>query len=178
MLAVFFITTADSASLVNSQLSQGGDPNPKKWVTAFWAVCMAGIAVVILLSGGSNALQGLQNFITVTALPFAVILIGMCVALVKELRNDPFVIRNQFARAAVSNAVRSGVQKYGDNFRIPVEETDAAQSMQPVPTLTPPPRNTRSGTRVPTKTATPSSSTMKPVNISRKPERQTPPRIK
>ncbi len=125
MLAVFFITTADSASLVNSQLSQGGDPNPKKWVTAFWAICMAGIAVVILLSGGSNALQGLQNFITVTALPFAVILIGMCVALVKELRNDPFVIRNQFARAAVSNAVRSGVQKYGDNFRIPVEETDA-----------------------------------------------------
>lgn len=123
MLAVFFITTADSASLVNSQLSQQGNPEPKRWVTAFWAICMAGIAVVILVSGGQNALQGLQNFITVTALPFAFIIIAMCVALVRELRNDPFVIRQHYARSAVYNAVREGVTTYGDNFHLAVEET-------------------------------------------------------
>lgn len=72
MLAVFFITTSDSASLVNSQLSQGGKPEPNKLITAFWAVCMAGIAVVMLLVGGEDALTGLQNLITVTALPFSV----------------------------------------------------------------------------------------------------------
>lgn len=41
MLAVFFITTADSASIVNSQLSQRGNPAPNKLVTIFWVICMA-----------------------------------------------------------------------------------------------------------------------------------------
>lgn len=124
MLAVFFITTADSASLVNSQLSQRGNPNPNRMITAFWALCMAGIAVVILVAGGANALQGLQNFITVTALPFAVILVAMCVALVRELRSDPMIIRHEFGETAVQNAVKTGVQTYGDNFHIPVEPTE------------------------------------------------------
>lgn len=124
MLAIFFITTADSASLVNSQLSQRGNPNPKRAVTAFWALCMAGIAVVILLTGSENALQGLQNLITITALPFAVVLVLICVSFLKELRTDPMVIRQQFARAAVENAVHQGVHDYGDNFALTVEPTD------------------------------------------------------
>src|SRR5690606_5511569 len=82
MLAIFFITSADSASLVNSQPSQTGNPAPNRLITAFWALCMAGIAVVILLFGGQNALQGLQNLIVVSALPFAVVLVLMAVALV------------------------------------------------------------------------------------------------
>ncbi|WP_412841966.1 BCCT family transporter [Corynebacterium yudongzhengii] len=123
MLAIFFITTADSASLVNSQMSQKGNPNPRRIITAFWALCMAGIAVVILLAGGENALQGLQNFITITALPFAIIIIGMCVALVRELRSDPYVIRYNFERRALSNAVREGVRLHGDNFSIDVGPT-------------------------------------------------------
>ncbi|MDP9850747.1 BCCT family transporter [Corynebacterium lowii] len=121
MLAVFFITTADSASLVNSQLSQQGNPQPRRRVTAFWALCMAGIAVVILLAGGNNALKGLQNLITITALPFAVILVGMMVALIRELRNDPAAIRQEYQRQAVANAVVHGVREYGDNFALTVE---------------------------------------------------------
>ncbi|MBP3088930.1 BCCT family transporter [Corynebacterium sp. sy017] len=121
MLAVFFITSADSASLVNSQLSQQGNPQPRRIVTAFWALCMSGIAVVILLSGGNNALKGLQNLITITALPFALILIAMAVALVKELRHDPTTIRQVFQHRAVENAVVHGVREYGDNFALAIE---------------------------------------------------------
>lgn len=123
MLAIFFITTADSASLVNSQLSQRGNPAPKRIITTFWALCMAGIAVVILLTGSENALQGLQNLITVTALPFSIILILICIAFLKELRSDPMAIRQQFAEVAVENAVHQGVSEHGDNFALKVEKT-------------------------------------------------------
>ncbi|WP_284853481.1 BCCT family transporter [Corynebacterium sp. MSK072] len=123
MLVVFFITTADSASLVNSQLTQRGNPQPKATVTVFWVLCMAGIAVVILISGGKNALQGLQNLITITALPFAVIIVLMCIALIRELRHDPASIRHYYEHQAVSNAVIHGVRDYGDNFALSIEPT-------------------------------------------------------
>ncbi|MGK7224003.1 BCCT family transporter [Kocuria flava] len=125
VLGIFFVTTADSASLVNSQLSQGGRPDPRRRVTAFWAVCMAGIAVVMLLTGGASALQGLQNLIVVTALPFSVIIVLMCFALYKELRNDPQAIRHRFERSAVEKAVRYGVTEHGDNFALAVTPTEA-----------------------------------------------------
>ncbi|MEL4505509.1 BCCT family transporter [Luteococcus sp. H138] len=124
MLGIFFVTTSDSASLVNSQLAQKGNPEPNKLITAFFALCMAGIAVVILLFGGQNALQGLQNLVVVTALPFAVVLVLMAVALVKMLRNDPQAIREHYQEQAIQKAVKHGVTEYGDNFALVVEPID------------------------------------------------------
>lgn len=123
MLAVFFITTVDSASIVNSQLSQRGAPAPRHTITVFWALCMAGIAVVMLLTGGDTALTGLQNLITVTALPFTVVLVLMAVALQRELANDPFAIRDRYQRAAVEKATVRGLVQYGDDFAFTVERT-------------------------------------------------------
>ncbi|WP_296136758.1 BCCT family transporter [uncultured Tessaracoccus sp.] len=124
MLAVFFITTSDSASLVNSQLSQRGNPYPNPWVTAFWALCMAGIAAVMLLMGGRDVLQGLQNLITITALPFSVILVLMAVALVREMRLDPMMLRQRYEQAAVANAVRHGIVEHGDHFELSISRGD------------------------------------------------------
>ncbi len=123
MLAIFFITTSDSASLVNSQLAQGGNPEPRRIITAFFALLMAGIAVVMLLMGGATALSGLQNLITVTALPFSLILIAMAVALWKDLRTDPMFIRSQYETWAVEKAVRRGIDEHGDNFTLAIEPT-------------------------------------------------------
>lgn len=123
MLAVFFITTVDSASIVNSQLSQRGAPAPRHTITVFWALCMAGIAVVMLLTGGDTALTGLQNLITITALPFTVVLVLMAVALQRELANDPFAIRDRYQRAAVEKATVRGLVQYGDDFAFTVERT-------------------------------------------------------
>ncbi|MDY5839666.1 MAG: BCCT family transporter [Corynebacterium camporealensis] len=124
ILMVFFVTTADSASIVNSQLTQKGNPYPRPGVTIFWVLCMAGIAVVILLAGGENALQGLQNLITITALPFAVIIVLMCISLVRELHHDPATIRHDFGEQALENAVLQGVREHGDDWAITVEGTD------------------------------------------------------
>ncbi|MDO5044646.1 MAG: BCCT family transporter [Coriobacteriia bacterium] len=120
LLAIFLITSADSASLVNSQLSQKGNPEPKKIITAFWAILMAGIAVVMLLMGGSTALTGLQNLVTITALPFSLVLMLMCYAIWKELSRDPIMIRKKFGVKAVQNAVRYGIEEHGDNFELQV----------------------------------------------------------
>ena len=121
MLAIFFITTADSASVVASQMSQRGNPEPRKTVTVFWGLCMAGIAVVMLLIGGADALAGLQNLITVTALPFTVIVFGMVVAFHRDLRRDPMIIREKYSRWAIDKSVRHGIDEYGDDFTLSVE---------------------------------------------------------
>lgn len=80
--------------------------------------------MVILLFGGAKALQGLQNLIVITALPFAIILILMVVALLKELRSDPLAIRTHFEEVALSKAVIRGVKEHGDNFALTVEPVE------------------------------------------------------
>lgn len=124
ILGIFFITSADSASLINSQLSQGGNPEPRRSITAFWALCMSGIAIVMLLMGGSDVLQALQNLVTVTALPFSIILVLMAVSFWKELRQDPMMIRHLYERNALSRSVRQGIEEHGDNFALTIEPTE------------------------------------------------------
>lgn len=126
-IAIFFITSADSASVVMGILSQRGKAVPDKKVTVFWGLAMMGIAVVMLLIGGNEALQGLQNLIIVTALPFAVILLLLMVAFGKDLRTDPLVIRREFAAQALANAVKQGIDEHGDDFALSVERTEEGQ---------------------------------------------------
>lgn len=102
-------------------MSQKGNPSPNRGVTAFLAVMTAGIAVVILMMGGSTALSGLQNLVTISVLPFAIIMVIMCISLVKELRNDPMMIREHYQKTAIENAVRYGIEEHGDNFELSVE---------------------------------------------------------
>lgn len=122
-LAIFFITSADSASVVMGSLSQQGKPVPDRKITIFWGLCLAGIAVVGMLVGGQDALQGMQNLIIVTSLPFAIIVATMIVALLRDLSRDPFTIRRNFERSALSKAVVGGLKSYGDDFKIVVVPT-------------------------------------------------------
>lgn len=122
-LAIFFITSADSASVVMGSLSQQGKPVPDRKITVFWGLCLAGIAVVGMLVGGQDALQGMQNLIIVTSLPFAIIVATMIIALLRDLSRDPFTIRRNFERSALSKAVVGGLKSYGDDFKIVVVPT-------------------------------------------------------
>jgi len=126
-IAIFFITSADSASLVMGSLSQRGKPAPDRKVTVFWGLAMMGIAVVMLLVGGNEALSGLQNLIIVSALPFAVILALMMVAFTRDLQTDPLIIRREYATAALEQAVRTGIDEHGDDFAIAVKKAPQGQ---------------------------------------------------
>lgn len=116
VLAVFFITSADSASVIMGTMSTKGDPAPNKLIVIFWGLCMMGIAIVMLLVGGEDVLTGLQNLTILAALPFCVVLLVMMVAFIKDLRSDPLYIRRTYARAAVENAVVRGIEEHGDDF--------------------------------------------------------------
>lgn len=85
LLAIFFITSADSATYSLSMMTSGGDLNPPKYKKIIWAILEAAIAY-ILLSAGS--LKALQTASIATSLPFLFIMIAMCPALVKELRKE------------------------------------------------------------------------------------------
>ncbi|MDO5743711.1 MAG: BCCT family transporter [Micrococcaceae bacterium] len=123
-VAIFFVTSADSASVVMGILSQRGKANPDKKIIVFWGLAMMGIAVVMLLVGGNTALEGLQNLIIVSALPFALILILLMVAFTKDLHTDPLIIRRDFARQAIENAVRTGIDEHGDDFELIVKKAE------------------------------------------------------
>lgn len=124
VLAIFFITSADSASVVMGTMSSKGDPSPKKYVVVFWGLCMMGIAVVMLLAGGEETLSALQNLTILVALPFSVVLLLMMVAFIKDLSTDPTAIRRKYARVAVANAVVRGLEEYGDDFELDVSEAE------------------------------------------------------
>lgn len=126
-VAIFFITSADSASVVMGILSQRGKAEPDKKIVVFWGLAMMGIAVVMLLVGGNTALEGLQNLIIVSALPFALILMLLMVAFIKDLHTDPMMIRQEYAEQAMANAVKAGIDEHGDDFALTVEKAANGQ---------------------------------------------------
>jgi choline-glycine betaine transporter len=102
-------------------LSQRGTIHPSKRIVVFWGVMMGSVAALMLVVGGSDALSGLQNITIIMAAPFVLVMIAMCVALYKDLRQDPLVRRGQRAEIAIEEAVEFGTQKYGDGFYLRVK---------------------------------------------------------
>ena len=85
LVAIFFITSSDSGSLVVDMLASGGHPNPPTWSRVLWAVLEGLLAAALLMAGG---LQALQAGSLATALPFSIIMIMMAVATIKGLRHE------------------------------------------------------------------------------------------
>ncbi len=128
LVAIFFVSGADAASIVMGSLSERGTIKPSKGTVIFWGVAMGAVALVMLLVGGEDALTGLQTITIIAALPFVLVMIGLAVALVKDLRTDPMIVRRRYASEAVDSAVVHGVKEHGDDFMISVEkDPDAAR---------------------------------------------------
>ncbi|MFD8209450.1 BCCT family transporter [Streptomyces sp. NPDC059695] len=86
LVMTYFITSADSASLVMGSLTSRGSLHPPTWLVVTWGVLMAAVAAVLLVAGG---LSSLQTATILVALPFVVVMLVLCFALLKELREDP-----------------------------------------------------------------------------------------
>ncbi|GAA2258845.1 choline transporter [Streptomyces ruber] len=86
LVMAYFITSADSASLVMGSLTSRGALHPPSWLVVLWGVLMAAVAAVLLVVGG---LDSLQTATILVALPFVVVMLLLCWSLLKELREDP-----------------------------------------------------------------------------------------
>ena len=125
LVGIFFVSGADAASIVMGTLSQKGTMDPSRPVVIFWGAATGAVAAVMLSVGGDSALTGLQNVTIVAAVPFAIVMVGIAVALVKDLRTDPMMVRRKYAAQVVENAVVAGVTQHGDDFALSVEPSDA-----------------------------------------------------
>ena len=126
LIAIFFVTGADSASIVMGTLSANGALEPGKRLVIFWGVATGAVAAVMLLAGGSDpaeALDGLKNITIVSALPFVVVMLLLCVALWKDLCQDPLVIQRELATHLLDQSVATGVSEYdGHAFGLATSE--------------------------------------------------------
>ena len=123
LVAIFFVSGADAASIVMGTLSQRGTIHPSRGVVVFWGVVMGAIAAIMLVVGGGegDALSGIQNITIIMAAPFLLVMVAMCVALQRDLRSDPLVRRDRRGAEAVEQAVDYGTEAYGDDFVMSVK---------------------------------------------------------
>ncbi len=85
LIGTFFITSADSGTFVLGMMTTNGSQNPSNRVKITWGVLLSVIALVLLYSGG---LQALQNTMIIAAFPFSVIMVFMSISLLKELNRE------------------------------------------------------------------------------------------
>ena len=86
LVVVFFVTSSDSGSLVIDTITAGGKVDAPLAQRVFWAIFEGLVAIALLLGGGLGALQAAS---VSTGLPFAIVLLLGCFALVKGLLAEP-----------------------------------------------------------------------------------------
>src|SRR5829696_2722083 len=96
LVALFFVSGADAASVVMGMLSSRGNLHPKRWNIIVWGVFTGAAAAICLLAGAIQgsvdvALSALQAVAIASAAPFVLILIGLCFSILKALRSEPGV---------------------------------------------------------------------------------------
>lgn len=85
LVALFFVTSADSGALVIDMLTSRGEEESPVWQRIFWSVLVGCLAIALLMSGG---LESLQAATIASALPFTLIMILMCWGLLKAMHLD------------------------------------------------------------------------------------------
>lgn len=85
LIAIFFVTSADSGSLVMDTITAGGKMDAPVQQRVFWCVLAGLVAVALMLGGGMASLQSLTISV---GLPFCFVLLVMCFGLLKGLREE------------------------------------------------------------------------------------------
>ncbi|MFI1677752.1 BCCT family transporter [Streptomyces sp. NPDC020607] len=122
LVGIFFVSGADAASIVMGTLSQKGALEPGRFVVIFWGIVTGAVGAVMLLIGDGNddALTGLRNLTILVAAPFTIVMIGMCVALMRDLRHDPLIVRGEHGTEVLEKAVIAGHEHHDGDFELQI----------------------------------------------------------
>lgn len=82
-LAIYFITSSDSGSLIVDHLASNGFEKTHWIQRVFWAFTEGAVATALLVAGGSKALRALQAASILSGLPFTLFLCFMCLSIYK-----------------------------------------------------------------------------------------------
>lgn len=85
LVAIFFITSADSATFVLGMQTTGGSLNPPNSVKIIMGLILTASAIVLLSSGG---LPAMQTAIIVSAFPLAFVLLAMTFSMLKFFKTE------------------------------------------------------------------------------------------
>lgn len=86
LLMTFLVTSADFAVLIVNTINAAGDEGPKaRPHILFWGAALALVVGGLLISGGTGAIQ---TAMVIGALPFSIVMVMMCLALIKAIYND------------------------------------------------------------------------------------------
>ena len=85
VIAIFFITSADSAVFVLGMFSTGGQLNPSNVVKVTWGLTLAFMAAIVMYSGG---IKGFQNMLIISALPLSLIVSLMVISFYKVIQKN------------------------------------------------------------------------------------------
>ncbi len=85
LIAIFFVTSADSGSLVIDIITAGGKTDAPVQQRVFWCLLTGFVAAALMLGGGMASLQALTLSV---GLPFGLVLLLMCVGLVRGLQDE------------------------------------------------------------------------------------------
>ncbi|MEB2842898.1 BCCT family transporter [Rhizobiales bacterium RZME27] len=86
LLLTYLVTSVDSAILIVNTINAGGDEGPKaRPHIIFWGVALGGVVAALLLVGGLDAIK---TAMVIGALPFSMVMLLMCVALIKAIYRD------------------------------------------------------------------------------------------
>ena len=91
LVIVFFVTSSDSGSLVIDTITAGGKIDAPVPQRVFWCTFEGAVAIVLLLSAGG--LASLQSMVISTGLPFAVVMLALCLCIALGLKSERAAIR-------------------------------------------------------------------------------------
>jgi len=85
LVIVFFVTSSDSGSLVIDTITAGGKVDAPVPQRVFWCTFEGLVAIALLIGGGLGSLQAM---VISTGLPFTVVLLLICWAILKGLAQE------------------------------------------------------------------------------------------
>ncbi len=96
MILTWFVTSADSGTLVICTLLSMGSNNPPKKFRVIWGMTVGSVAAVLLMAGGLKALQAAS---IAAALPFSIVMALMVVGLINSM-----ISNSDFEQLGTENA--------------------------------------------------------------------------